>query len=389
MPAEHLESAPSGGDLGDLVAGSGIRHVHVLAWRDLDDTEAGGSEVHAHEVVSRWADAGLAVTLRTSEALGLPGEVERSGYRVIRRGGRYTLFPRAVLAEMTGRHGPRDAVVEVWNGVPFLTPIWAAFPRMTILHHHHGALWPSVLPRIPAGLGSLLERRLAPPFYRTTPIVTLSESSRAELIRDLHLRPDTVHVVEPGIDAGYGPGGDRSPTPLVLSVGRLTTAKRVDVMIRAVEGVRRQVPGTRLEIIGDGPAEADLRSLVEGLDATEWVRLRGRVGQPDLLDAYRRAWVLASASVSEGWGMTLTEAAACGTPGVATRIPGHEDAVEDGVSGLLADDDRQLVDHLARVLSDDVGRSALEAGALTNAARYTWERTATEAFRVLASTVGR
>jgi glycosyltransferase involved in cell wall biosynthesis len=219
--------------------------------------------------------------------------------------------------------------------------------------------------------------------------VTLSESSRAELIRDLHLRPDTVHVVEPGIDAGYGPGGDRSPTPLVLSVGRLTTAKRVDVMIRAVEGVRRQVPGTRLEIIGDGPAGADLRSLVEGLDATEWVRLRGRVGQPDLLDAYRRAWVLASASVSEGWGMTLTEAAACGTPGVATRIPGHEDAVEDGVSGLLADDDRQLVDHLARVLSDDVGRSALEAGALTNAARYTWERTATEAFRVLASTVGR
>ena len=46
--------------------------------------------------------------------------------------------------------------------------------------------------------------------------------------------------------------------------------------------------------------------------------------------------MLASASVAEGWGMTITEAAACGTPAVVTDIAGHRDAVVDGVTGVLA-----------------------------------------------------
>src|SRR3546814_9657906 len=69
--------------------------INVLAWRDLDDPEAGGSEVHIHEVMRRWSDAGVAVTMRTSFAPGQPAIAGRGGYRVIRRAGRYLVFPRA------------------------------------------------------------------------------------------------------------------------------------------------------------------------------------------------------------------------------------------------------------------------------------------------------
>ncbi len=115
--------------------------------------------------------------------------------------------------------------------------------------------------------------------------------------------------------------------------------------------------------------------------------LRGHVDDDELVSAYRRAWVVASASASEGWGMTLTEAAACGTPAVATRIPGHEDAVEHGVSGLLADEDPQLAGHLVDLLADDDRRTTFGKTALARSSRYGWDRTATEAFRVLASKV--
>lgn len=82
--------------------------------------------------------------------------------------------------------------------------------------------------------------------------------------------------------------------------------------------------------------------------------------------------------------MTLTEAAACGTPAVATRIAGHTDAVVDGVSGLLADSETQLAAHIVAVCRDDALRHRLAQGALDHAARFRWEATATGVLRALA-----
>src|SRR5213593_4792425 len=106
---DHAEEI---GKLGDLAARAGLQRVSILAWRDLDDPEAGGSEVHAATVAQLWAEAGIDVTMRTSEAAGKAREVRRDGYRVVRRGGRYFVFPQAALAEATGRAGRRDGLVE-------------------------------------------------------------------------------------------------------------------------------------------------------------------------------------------------------------------------------------------------------------------------------------
>lgn len=376
------------GDLEILVAHSGLRRVHVLAWRDLDDLEAGGSEVHLHEVVRRWAAVGLDVRVRTSAVATGAQTVVRDGYRVVRRAGRYLVFPRAVLAELARLDGRRDALVEVWNGVPFLSPLWARGPRMVFQHHDHAAMWPLVIASpLLAGVGSVIEHRLAPPLYRGTPIVTLSESSKAELASGLGHRPESLHVVPPGVHRRYRPGGRRDLDPLVLSVGRLTPSKRVDVLLRALAAAREVRPELRLEVVGEGPEEMRLRALIDELELTDAVVLRGRVSDDDLVDAYQRARVVASASVSEGWGMTLTEAAACGTPTVATDVVGHRDAVDHGRSGLLAADDTAL----SGLLLEATGPrwDGLSAGALAHAGRFDWDRTATEAFRILASTVSR
>lgn len=384
-PASSPAPSPDPAEaLAELAARGGIRRIHVLAWRDLADVEAGGSELHAHEILRRWAAAGLEVTLRTSWAQGHPQEAVRDGYRVIRRAGRYLVFPRAAFSEITGRHGERDALVEIWNGVPFLSPVWARGPKMVFLHHHHERMWPLVLPPRLASFGHWLESEGAPPLYRRTPVVTLSASSRDELVASLGLKPDKVHVVPPGIDPRFSPGVERSPRPLVVAVGRLMPSKRFDALIRLAARVRDEdVPQLELVIVGEGYEAEGLRALVAELGAESWVRFAGRVSDDELVSLYRRAWVVASSSISEGWGMTLTEAAACGTPSLATDIPGHRDAVRDGVSGLLAADDDEFARHLRDLCKDDGLRERLAVGARNYASTLTWDATAHGALSVL------
>lgn len=377
---------PEAAGIADLAARAGLGRIHILAWRDLDDPEAGGSELHVDQVARRWAEAGIEVTMRTSAAVGAPETACRGGYRVVRRAGRYAVFPRAALAEISGRHGPRDGLVEIWNGVPFLAPVWARGPRVTWLHHAHTDMWPLVMGRRPAALGMRLERDLAPRLYRGAAVVTLSESSRRHLIDSFGFRPDRVRVVPPGVDQRFRPEGPESEPPTLAAVARLMPPKGLDRVIRIAAQLRqrRDLQSLRLIIAGEGYQRGELERLVDGLGAGGWCELAGRVDDDALIELYRRAWALVSCSVSEGWGMTVTEAAACGTPAVVSRIPGHVDAVADGVTGHLAGGDDEFLAALERVLTDPEHRRRLGRAALERAAGYTWDRTARDTLTVLA-----
>ena len=187
-PAEQLD------DVAASMLRMGARTIHVLGWRDLEDPDAGGSELHAHEFMRRFSQAGLQVLHRTSEAGGLPTSTTRDGYSVVRRGSRFSVFPRAIASEITHKMGPYDAVVEIWNGVPWLTPLWCRKPRIAFLHHVHGPMWDQILPTALATAGRVMETKLAPPLYRRTRMVTPSEATRDELIA-LGFQPHRVTAV--------------------------------------------------------------------------------------------------------------------------------------------------------------------------------------------------
>jgi glycosyltransferase involved in cell wall biosynthesis len=363
----------------DVVA-HGVRRVHVLAWRDLDDPDSGGSEVHADQFMRRWTAAGLEILHRTSAAAGLPPSAARHGYEVIRRGSRYTVFPRAVAAELARRMGPSDGLIEVWNGVPWFSPVWYRRPHLTILHHVHGPMWDQILPRPLAGAGRFLEARFAPPFYRRSETVTPSQATREELI-ELGFRPERVTAVDNGVDPFFTPGGPRSPAPLVVAAGRLAPVKRFELLLDAAAEARAAVPGLRVRILGEGPSRVDLTRWVRQHGAEDWVELAGHVSRPRLRDHYREAWIVASASLAEGWGLSLTEAAACGTPAVATDIRGHRSSVVDGRTGILVPP-AQLGRTLAEVLGDTDRRAELADAALARARTLTWDATSLGILRV-------
>lgn len=381
-PLSQARRAPEElGQVAEAALRDGLRRIEVVAWRDLDDPESGGSELHVHEVARRWASAGLEVVLRTSAVKGAPSDVRRCGYRAVRRWGRYAVFPATAARSLGSAGRGADGLVEVWNGMPFFSPLWRRRSRIVFLHHVHAEMWRMVLSPGLARLGESVEKRMAPPLYRGTPVVTLSESSRREIEAMLGLR--RVQVVAPGVDPSFTPGPGRSPHPLVLAVGRLVPVKALPLLVDVLAEVRLAVPGLRARFVGEGYGRRDLEAAIRRAGASEWIELVGRCSTQDLVEHYRSAWLLASASRREGWGMTVTEAAACATPAVVSAIPGHEDAVLEGVSGMLCSGADEMVAAVTKVLTDRVLRQRLSRGALARASALSWEATAAGTLGVL------
>ncbi len=379
-------------ELGEVVAAileQGVRKLHALAWRDLDDPDAGGSERHADEVFARWAQAGLDIELRTSAARNRPAEAIRHGYSVVRRGGRLGVFPRAVTREVLSRRTRPDAMVEIWNGVPWGSPLWwRKRPGIVILHHVHGPMWDQILPGPLAAFGRRLEAEWAPPWYRSTPTVTPSQATRNELLA-LGWPPHMVTAVDNGIETWWQPDESRrAPVPTVVAVGRLAPVKRFDLVIQQAVEARRSIPDLRLVIVGDGPERTALDAQVAAAAAQGWITLTGRLDASALREAYQQAWLVASGSLAEGWGLSLTEAAACGTPAVASDISGHRCSVVHGVTGLLSAPDR-LGETMAQLLADHGTRRRMGEAALARARTLTWDATATGIASVLLDEVRR
>ena len=169
----------------------------------------------------------------------------------------------------------------------------------------------------------------------------------------------------------------------MLAVARMMPQKGIDDLLPALVNVRARVPDVEVVIVGDGPHRERLEEKAVSLGTADWLRFVGRVSADELVAWYQRAWVVTSASKREGFGLTLTEAAACGTPVVATRIPGHIDSVDEGRSGVLVADMVELTDAVVDLLNDAPRRCKLGAGALAFASKFTWEASTASLFGAL------
>ncbi|MEO5842788.1 MAG: glycosyltransferase family 4 protein [Acidimicrobiales bacterium] len=364
-------------------AEAGIKHVHLFAFRDLDDPEGGGAEEHAAQVCAHLALAGIDVTMHTGRVKGAPRDVRRDGYRVLRRGGRLGVFAMSPFDEITGRMGPCDGLIEVFHGVPFFAPLWSRKPQIGLVHHVHLGTWDMLLPGPLGRVGEFFERHAVPIVYRKRALVTAALSARDEIVEHYRAAPERIAIAYHGVDPRFTTGGARSPRPLVVTVARMMPQKGLDDLLPALIDVRSRVPDAEAVIVGDGPHRERLEAKAIALGAGDWLRFVGKVSDDELVSWYQRAWVVASASKREGFGLTLTEAAACGTPVVATRIPGHLDAVDDGRSGLLVDNLAEFADAVVALLNDADRRDALRAGALEHAAKFTWEASTAALFGAL------
>lgn len=361
---------------------SARRRILVMNERDLRHPQAGGAEVHCFEIFRRLAAAGDRVTLLASGFPGGPAEEDVEGVHVVRLGNRITYYAKVVLAYRRLRAAERfDVVVEDMNKFPFFARFWVREPLVVFVHHLFGrTAFRQVA--FPIAAATYAAERLVPRLYRGVPVVAVSPSTRDELVRD-GLPARDVRVVPNAVDHGrYRPGtGPRAAEPTVVVLGRIEPYKRTEIVVDAVA----ELPGVRLVVAGSGTGIDAVAARVAARGIGDRVTLAGFVDEDEKIRLLQTAHVVATASEKEGWGLTVLEAGACGTPAVATDVPGLRDAVRDGESGLLvrSPDPIAFAAALRRVLDDDALRARLGEGARRYAATFDWDAVAGEISAVL------
>ena len=363
--------------------------ILLVNWLDRMNPTSGGAEIHLHEIFGRLARGGHEITLLTSGWKGAPKRDTVDGIDVHRVGRRNT-FPLRAKGYFRRwlSDEPWDVLVEDINKVPLRTPYWGVPRTMALVPHLFGSTVYQEASLPMASLVWLLERPLAS-VYGTRPFEAISDSTADDLV-DRGIPRQLIRVIYPGIDSTFftpNPAS-RSATPMFAYLGRLRRYKGIDIIIRAF--ARLKIPDARLYIAGSGNYRGELQKLVRSLDLTDRVRFLGFITETQKLALLRTAWALAFTSPKEGWGITNGEAAACGTPVVASDSPGLRESVRHGETGFLVPhgDVAALAIALSRLAGDRALVERLGENGRRFALRFTWERAAAETERHLRDIVG-
>jgi glycosyltransferase involved in cell wall biosynthesis len=318
------------------------------------------------------------VTLLCSGWTGAPPTTVLDGMRVQRVGSRwdFPLHVRRGYRALRAAHGPFDVLVEDINKLPLLTPLWAREPVDVVVPHLFG-MTAFAEASVPVAATVVAAERLIPWVYRDCDFTAISESTRDDLVAR-GIRRQRTRVIYCGIDtAFYTPAPEeRAQVPVLAYVGRLRQYKGVDLILQAFARLRDR--RTTLEIAGTGDDRPRLEALAASLDLGERVRFLGFVSEGEKRALLRRAWVVSLTSPKEGWGITNLEAAACGTPVVASDSPGLRESVRDGETGCLVPhgDVNALVGAFERVLADPALVSRFGRAGRTFAESFTWDAAA-------------
>jgi len=362
-------------------------NILALNWEDLSNPQAGGAEVHLQEILKRIAQKGHKITLLCSGFPGCELTEEIDGIKIIRKGSRLNfnfVAPFALKALL--RQERWDIVIEDINKIPFFSPIYHRLPLLVVIPHLFSD---SVFKEINFILGTYIYLSEKPIswLYKGFKFMVISESTKEDLVKR-SLPPDDIHVIHCGIDHTlYHPGLSiqKDPVPTVIYLGRLKKYKSIDHLLRAFSLTLEKIPQAKLVIVGEGDFKESLINLAKQLNIRDKVEFTGFVNRQEKVKRLQKAWVAVYPSFKEGWGLTNIEANACGTPVIASNVPGLKDSVVRGKTGLLFEygDVRQLSDYLIKILSDADYREELRQGGLAWAKRFSWDETATKTLELM------
>jgi glycosyltransferase involved in cell wall biosynthesis len=355
-------------------------NILLVNWQDRANPHAGGAEIHLFEIFGRLAAQGHRVRLVCSGWPGAPPRATIEGISVQRTGGRnsFALLGRGAVRRAIAAERP-DILVEDINKLPLFLALGSRLPFCAIVPHLFGRTAFDEAPWPIAATVWAAERPL-PWAYRRAGFHAISESTRDDLIAR-GVSAARVRVIHPGVDIRQFrpiPAVRRSTAPNFLYVGRLKRYKGIGLAIRALAIARRHRPDLRLEIAGTGDHRTELERLAASLELQKAVIFHGFVSEERKIDLMRAAWANVFPSPKEGWGITVIEAAACGTPSLASDSPGLRDSVRHGETGLLVP--HGDVEGLAARMIELADSPPLVARLGERARRFaeglTWERTA-------------
>jgi glycosyltransferase involved in cell wall biosynthesis len=340
-------------------------------WRDIKHPEAGGAEVLTHEVMSRLARIGYEMTLFCPSIPKGSDMEEIDGVRIIRSGGKYTVYNKAKDFYKKNRD-KYDFVIDEINARPFLSPkIIGGKPILALFHQliHEEWFYETCFP-LNYICYYYLERKWLSE-YRNIPTVAVSNSSEQDLKRYGFKR---TYVVPMGLSVKpLEKLGDKENVATIAFIGRLKRHKLPDHALIAFALLKKELPESKMWVIGDGI----MRKRLEGMNIKD-VTFFGRITNEQKYELLRKAHMVLVPSVREGWGLVVTEANAMGTPVIAYDVPGLRDSVLDGETGILLKHNSpdSLANEAKFFLENPDLLKKYSAAALSHSKQFSWDKTA-------------
>lgn len=363
----------------------GQLRILMFNWRDTKHVWAGGAETYMHEIAKGLIAQGHKVTL----FCGNDGKNARNevidGVQVIRRGGFVTVYVWAFLYYVLKLRKHFDLVIDSENGIPFLTPLYVRKPIFLLIHHVHQEIFRTQL-RFPfSEIAAFIEADLMPLLYRSHTVITVSESSRAEIMNIGLGSENTIEIVHPGIHTKLYKNWKKTVHPSLVYVGRLKPYKNLDTALLAFAEIKKKQPKAQFSIAGTGESKKSLVKLVNTLGLQDSVHFLGKITDEEKAKLFAQSWVAVQPSFVEGWGITVIEANACGTPVVASNVKGLRDSVVDQSTGILVPlkDTAEMSAAILSLFRSSRKRTAMSGAAKKWAHHFDWKKSAEEMIQVI------
>lgn len=360
-------------------------NIVILNWRDIKNEWAGGGEVYIFEIAKRWVRMGHNVTLLCGQNIRdiLPAQETITGIKVVRRGGRYSLYFWAAWAYLTKYGKDADFVVDVQNGIPFLSVLYSRKPKISIVYHVHNKQFFVELPYPINLIGYFIEKFVFPLFYRNIKIIAISKTTKNDLQR-LGFKSKNISIVYCGIGSNKKEIMQKKfSKPSILYLGRIKRYKRVDLLVKMMPEIIKKVPKAQLTIAGWGTEASIITDISMRSNIRRRIKIAGPVSAFEKNQLLSKAWVFVNPSMGEGWGISIIEANQNGTPSVVFDVPGLSESVKHGETGFLAKDYDDMINKIVQILEDKTLRNRLSKNSVKHSSTFSWDKAAEQAFKVL------
>ena len=363
--------------------------ILIFNWRDIKHSYAGGAEVYVHELATRWVENDNSVTLFSGNDNNRPSYETIDGIEIYRRGGTYTVYLFAFIYYILKFRGKYDVIIDCENGIPFFTPLFAKEQVILLIHHVHQEIFHNFLSFPLSTIAQTLEGKLMPFVYQNKNVVTVSASSQKDIVKLGFTNEKNIQIIPNGVNNSLFVSYPKTDDPSFIYLGRLKDYKNIDIAIKAFSKVVAIHKKATLSIVGSGESYMRLKKLVSDLRIENSVTFHGRVSEEQKAMLLAKSWAALQPSQMEGWGITVIEANAAGTPVIASQVNGLQDSVIDGLTGMLVPPGNivQFANAMMQIAHDDNLRVNLSQEALLWAKNFDWEKSSQQFYRVIGNNV--
>ena len=361
-------------------------NILILSWRDPRNPKSGGAEKVTLKYALHWTKSGHKVFWLGSRYDNL-SVIENIGGLNIHRVGPELQFYNTWTMLLTypvfllnsiwigwgiARHQNINLVIDAIHGLPLFSPFYVKCRKVLWVCEVAGTIWDKMYPFPINWIGKVLEK-LVYFIYQNSEIWAISESTKNDILKinpKLHVK-----IVPLGIDIKRFSPIKKFGFPSALFVARLVKMKGIESALRATKAISAEFSNFKLFVVGDGDVGyiQGLKKYVSSNHLQNNIEFLGKIPDQQRNDLYARCHFLIHPSFKEGFGLTVLEAAASGTPTIARKGSSMDELIDNGKDGLLFEQDSQIAQLFIKYFGIPKYHQ-MRKNALAKSKRYDWSK---------------